>query len=261
MNRDIEQLNSILEKYELTDPISPEMQEFAIKSGRDNLKIILKKTGYYSAFFGLFLSLFYMTRSFGFKAAVLIKGKIIITVVLVNTIAAGAGGGYYINKYMLSKAPEKDPLESVIADRAHEQAKKDVAKKTVKMQSVSKKETLKEEYQFEYIIGNIRIQTFKGKDPALAKKITANIAVNLKKIKGTGITKIQNTIQNNEKKDIAKMVMGSIRTLGGTTFITARVVNAKNARVEFVASQQIDSPKDLDEACGNISKKIAEKIQ
>ncbi|MCP4134113.1 MAG: hypothetical protein GY754_24285 [bacterium] len=254
MNRDIEQLNTILGKYELTDSVSPEIQEYAIKSGRDNLKIILKKTGYYSAFFGLFLSFFYMARSFGFKATVLIKGKIVIALVFVNAIAVAAGGGYYVfDKYILSKAPEKDSPGSIIADRLHEQAEK--------VQRVSKKGTPKKKYQIEYIIGNTRIQTFKGKDPALAKKITDNIAVNLKKMKGTGAAEVQNTIQNNEKKDIAKMIMGSIRVLGGTTFITARVINAKNTKMEFVTSEQIDSLKDLDEACRNISKKIAEKIQ
>ena len=105
MNSDIETYQKILDNLKLSHPVAPEEQENAIKSGEKNLRIILKKAGYYSAFFGFMLTIYYLLRNFGIKATVF-KSKALITIVAANAATGGAITGHYVVTEYILPPPE-----------------------------------------------------------------------------------------------------------------------------------------------------------
>ncbi len=267
MIQDIENFNRALVRYKFTNPVSPEDQRFAIDSGRDNLKYILKKTGYYSAIFGMILTLFYWARYLGLKVT-LFKSKIIVAVVAANLTTAGVVGVKYVNDNMIADKVESEMISqevetAIVEEPDSRKLKESIATKkitdTVDLDSQLLKDSdlTKGILKDEYIISNIRVQAFKGDDAKLANRITSNIASGLKELMGTGTT----SPEADEKSKIEKIVTGSIRDFGSLHYITARIVGLKNIKVEYVTSEEFSSEEEIDEICSRITERIAAKLK
>lgn len=243
MNNEIEKYQKLLDKLELTRPVPEEVQRYAMKSGDRNLKAILKKTGYYSVFFGILLTLFRWIRSLGINATIF-KSKIVLTILSANLASAVILGSQYIaGKYMLDE-PVNETRE-VLQDAALSKKKDIVEKRSPDRRKTSIRSS------------EIGIQPFSG-DSAQAEEVTSKIASYMSKSLGK---KNVAFIRQDRKVKLDRVLMGSVRSFGDTRYITARIVNVKNSSVEFVLSEQYKSEEELNAACLRISRKIAEKMR
>lgn len=246
MNKDVDKYQKLLDKLKLSKPVADKTQKYAIKSGDRNLKLILKKTGYYSALFGILLTLYRWMRVIGINAT-LLKSKILLSIITANAASALFLGGQYVaGKYIL-KQPEPAVVDR--KDDANILAEKRVLINRPVSNIPAEKDSLS--------TAEIGIQPFSG-DEETGRIITSKIASNLSENIGS---KTVAFIKPDKKVKLDRVLMGSVRTFGDTSYITARIINVKDSSVLNVFSEEYKSNEDLDGACSRISKKIAEKLK
>ncbi len=109
MNDTIAQFNTLLEKYKLVEPISPEQQEYIIKQRKSDLKKLLKKTGQYGIIIWLSILIFERLRDFGITLT-LVQSKIILGLTAA-AIASGSATGVYTGTKYIIKAIKKPEMK------------------------------------------------------------------------------------------------------------------------------------------------------
>jgi len=89
-NHDTMLLEKLLERYRLTRPVPPEVQDSILSSKKENLVRILKTAGAFTAAYGAFLSFYFAVKKMGAGIPLM---KFIISGI---SVAAVAYGGYHL---------------------------------------------------------------------------------------------------------------------------------------------------------------------
>jgi hypothetical protein len=101
MSDQTERLKILFDRYQLSEPVSPEQQEYIIKQRKSDLKKLLKKTGGYGSIFWLSVLIYDSLRKFGIHAT-LVQSKILLGI-MAAAIASGASTGAYVGvKYIVN---------------------------------------------------------------------------------------------------------------------------------------------------------------
>ncbi len=245
MNNDINKYQQLLDKLKLSRPVPEKTQKYAIKSGDRNLKQILKKTGYYSAFFGMILALYRWMRFVGINAT-LLKGKILLSVITAGVVSSAVVLSPKIAERHIgyNQAPEISEQKGEANLPGNRALEKKPAPGSIGTDNP---------------IGSaqIGIQAFSGDEEA-GRIITSKMAANISESFGAGNVAF---IARDKKVKLDRLLMGSVRTFGDTKYITARIINVKDSSVEHVFSEEYHTDSEMKNACRRISEKIAEKLK
>ena len=236
MNQEIIQFNDLMIKYRFTEPVSADIQDFAVAISRKNLKVLLKKSGDYGAVFGIILAVYTSAKELGIGITFL-HCKIIAGLLAVCLGVSGYAGGRAVVSYAVDALTENE-------ETTQENSDSGVLLKIDEPVQTAKPGTGK------FFFG---VNVFSGANADMAKSVSNMITAELVNVIGYDkVTLLE--YQDRRKADM--IVMGSVRSLGKQTIITARVVNVQTARTEFVTSENISSFDEMDNACRNIAERI-----
>lgn len=99
MNTPIDQFHSLLDKYRMIHPVSPETQENILKYRNSDYKKLMKKVGKYSALLWLVVLIYTFLKKIGIQAT-LLQSKIIVGVAAAAISAGSVTGTYQGVKYV-----------------------------------------------------------------------------------------------------------------------------------------------------------------
>ncbi len=68
-------------------------------------------------------------------------------------------------------------------------------------------------------------------------------------------------IKSEKNIKVHRVVIGSVRSLGSQRFITAKIVNKENSKIEYITSEKTTSYEELNDACCRISKRISDNLK
>lgn len=245
MNSEVQNFEKLLVKYKLCDLKPEKVQNMAISSGKENLLIILKKTGHYSIIFGLVYKLYYFLKGLGINAT-LFQTKIILLAITVNAAASLTVGGVYIKKaYFNKKSTNILYNENTVESKKITETPANSIK-TYKKNEPNEGILSRREYE-------IGIAEFQG-DSTDALKITSKISENL-----TGIIGHDKIIflNNTNRGKVEKILTGSVRRVGKEKFVTVKLVNVEDSKIISILSEKINSDDELESTCRKISESIA----
>jgi len=121
-----ENFNNLLAAYKLTEPVSPEQQEYIIEQRRSDLKVLLKITGQLGIVFWLTVMVYEGLKSIGLKLT-LIQCKIILGIATAAVASGSATGVYTGTKYII-KAIQKPEVK--IEEKKEEDTEKSINRAT-----------------------------------------------------------------------------------------------------------------------------------
>jgi hypothetical protein len=244
MNNNTDKFRLVVRKYRLTNDIPLHAQETALASARTNLTVILKKTRNYSVIFGAVIYIFSVVRKFGFRLT-LAQCKVVLAISTAIVLTIITGGAYMViselslplhydkpAEHMIDK-PEIKPSTSVTALDVRKSREASIAR------------------------FDLGVHPFSGEDAETAAAVTLKITGRLKELLGD-----KNVIPTRArgKEKVTRAIMGSVRWLIEDQYITVKIINMANSRVEFATSEKVDPKGDIDGACSRISSIIADKI-
>ena len=241
MNQELTNFNNLMTRYRLTKPVSPDIQDFAVSISRKNLKALLKKSGDYSVVFWIILSVYAIAKKFGIGITFL-QSKIIAGMLALCLGVSGYAGGRAVAAYIVDALSEKDKI-------SEDDSNSGVLLRTDEPVQAVKAGTGK------FFFG---VNVFSGNNADIAKAVSSMITAELVNV--IGYDKVT-LLEYQDRKRADKIVMGSVRSLGKQTIVTARVVNVETARTEFVISETISSLDNMDNACRIIAEKIGKRFK
>ena len=242
MNNKIDNFNNLLDKYKLTDPASADTKSRLYTYKKEDLKVILKKTGKYSFIFGTIAALFFYLKKIGIGITVM-KTTILITIGSMTLIASLSTGVYYTVKHV----SKTDKLQ----DDNKIQEKKNSTDTDKGIKKDEKKSVIKgDNIQFEY-----------GVVPFSAENVsrqTADLVTNtvLSGIKSQKADSSVSMLDIKKQNIVEKMIVGSIEKLDSGYTITARLVQVKDSKILKIISENADSEGSIPSA----SRKISERL-
>lgn len=251
--KSIDIFHQVLEKYKTVEPVSLEVQEYILSSRKEVLKKILKKMGQFGIFYSISISIYYLLKKFSLNAS-LLQSKIIAGALIAVTATVTTGGGYVTTRYIIKKIKEKNKTEvpvDVNTGNTIEKKLLDSEKKIVRKKRKSFAHILK--YPF-----RVKVLSFRGEDKRLALMVSRLITQEIQKQKTRKIYIIR---KGQERKNLNRFLMGSVRKLGSKYIITAKVVDAFNSKTISIYSKEFDSSQELGKVCSQLAGKIVKGIQ
>ncbi len=242
MNSALNNFEQLADKYKFVNPITPDLQNFAILHSRKNLKKLLRDAGDFSIIFGFVLSVYSLAKKLGLSIT-FFQSKVITAFLSISIGISGVTGGNIAISYIIDKySTNEDKTEQITNDTA----------------GILELDTPVEDTKTINIKHRIGVNLFLGSDKELARSVSNFLAIELIKIVGSDKVTL---LGFKERRKTDRIAMGSIRTLGKQKIITAKLVNVENSRAEYVTSEKIESIDGLGEACRKIAVRIVDKLK
>ncbi len=242
MSSTLNNFEQLADKYKFVNPITPDLQYFALSHGRKNLKKLLRDAGDYSIIFGFVLSVYSLAKKLGLGIT-FFQSKIVVAFLSVSIGISGVTGGNIAINYVNDKySTDKDKTEQITNDTT----------------GILELDDPVEDTKTIHIKHRIGVNTFLGPDKELARSVSNFLAIELIKIVGSEKVTL---LGFKERRKTDRIIMGSIRTLGKQKIITAKLVNVENSRAEYVTSEKIESIDGLNEACRKIAVRIVDELK
>lgn len=266
-----QQLDELLVKLKLVDPLPLNIQKYIRRTKSREFKTTLKKAGGYSLLFGIISFIFFLLRRFRISITI-VNSAILLAVGSLFLLGALAAAIY------LSMKDEIIPLEQilktsmglsgkVIPKKEHGASSYKRTNEKVTAKEDSEPGEIKED--FADIEGRLGIKLFKEEigdqegriniSEGVSEVVTDKIAENLSVLRGN--TRVIDFRLEKSDKRVGMMLFGSVEFLEGNFIIHARIVKVNNRKIIYYTSETINSRDEVDAACSAISKRIYLKIK
>jgi hypothetical protein len=234
-----DKLKKILEKYKLDQPLSRKTKKDIIHKRKKSLIAILKKKNKYSTLVLLSVTLLFWFKRFGISISLTKSSIVIITGAIIATSAITTVTTYTIKNYFIEEKKEKE-----IPKKKHKQEKVE-KEKPVKTTKPDKKEQ-------KYVISMIPFE-YDKQIADIGKKISSTLYKNINSRKDKAVY-----YGKGNKKNITSRlrIVGSVIKLGEGYFVTAKIIDIKDAKVKYHVSENAKSVDDIPSVCEKLARKL-----
>jgi len=258
MNRAVEILRAVLDRFKLREPVPADIRGYIAARKREAAADVLRHYGQYGTAYGAVMAVFYGFRRLGFRPSMkqtkaFLSGCIAIALITAITI-------FVILLYdtKLDYRPkiidsEKGGAQGLIVperdDDVPHAKKKDDTAAPEKTEPVS---------VVRYRLG---VETFSGDalEAGESRRVTDMIAGELIRLKGPEKVVL---LRGRERRKLANQaLLGSVEKLGSAYIITAKIVDVQSGRVTASFDESADSVADLDAACRRVAARAAGKVE
>jgi hypothetical protein len=245
VNAATDSLRKVMIKYKFVSDIPDGARLHAVSARRSELAAILKEKRDYSLFFGAVLFVYYLMKRFGLGVTFL-QSKIIL-VTAVALIASGTfAGGKVITDYFAGSEHKSGSEHKIGADMAGKTDESRVDRVSGEREKAVSR-----------VIYSVGVSEFESDDSEKAKLVSKLILSGLRARMGADkVTSLTSAKRN----QVEKIVMGSVRQLGGNIIISARVARISDSKTIHAVSERIGSEEEFNSACGRIVADIARNI-
>jgi len=231
MNKDMDSMQELLRRYRFDSPVPPEVRRHFSGNMPGIFRDIMKKSGCYSLFFGLISCFYFLFKRVGS----LISIKTLITLILIVTLVSGGIVAYYF------LTMTRQVVSNVTAEEAASQtAPADAGTGRRVVYSTLGVEPVKS--------GSV--------DTTLLDRVNKSLAGELIRLKGPGFSAF-----DSRGKETPFGMSGFVEQIDGSIVISVKVVDNRTSAIVLVAREMIESPDDIDGACGIISSKVVKSIK
>jgi hypothetical protein len=250
VNRSIDILQRLLERFRLTQPLPADIRAHVLATKRRRFVATLRRTGDYTVLFGASAWIFFTLRRFGIGISVT-KSAFILTMAALTLAGAVSTGVYFAvvralprpgdafiekkDEGMISHAPatEQSAVKSAVTDTPPEDP--DVVRNR----------------------SGVALFTAAGAERDVVLKITDTIARELALLKGSDrIVSLRLG-----RKKVGRMILGSVEKLEGSYTITARVVGVADSKIISFATENAATRDELEDAGRKIARELARHIE
>jgi hypothetical protein len=249
-NPRIEQFNSLMSKYNMTDPLPQEVKLHILLNKKRLFKKTLKRTVGYSAVFLAVAGVFFTLKKYGIGITI-VKSAIFLGAAAFFSAGAVSAIVYL---FAVQKTPDTHAIQEIL-DKAITQAM---------LYNSKLDDTDKEEGPIEsaaVIEDRIGVQVFNAIDlpSSMAVNISDRISLNLAKMRGE--IRVVNLRLGRKGKKSGMMLFGTLEAEGDVYSITVKVVNIKDSKILFYENEKALNDQDIDGACERLSKRIFDRIK
>ena len=246
MIHDIIQLQHVLEKYKVTTPVSPLVQEHILKNKRKHLVVILKRLGRYNPLFGLILLIYFLSRKLG------IGLSIIQSFVAVTVFSLVLAGGISVPVVMYFKTV----LQTEKSKNSEIEIKNSNGITDVKSRAGSQRKELTSERQSVYK-NTILLHPFESSSEELSSAVTSGVKRELARIRGN-----RNVVTPLNDSNISSVLMfGSVERIKISYVVSIRIVDKETGKLIFMTTEQFANRKDLPGVSKKLARSISERIE
>jgi hypothetical protein len=241
MNRDIENLNRFLKECDLPQSNPLEIKKFAIDSRSRGLREILKRSGALTLWFGLVLSIFYITKRIGIPITI-VKSKIIAIIFSLSIAGTVAVGGYYTAQKFLPPAQKSLPKEV-------EDVKKTINEPENGRTSINGKNALHKFY--------LGIQPFSGEATSVSEKVTMAFIAGLEKNHAPTRT----LLTDKNRTAVNRIILGSVIHFKDMYSITIRLINPDDGKMLYATSAEYKEEVEIPRVCEALARDITDYLK
>ncbi|MBN1500158.1 MAG: hypothetical protein JW982_08385 [Spirochaetes bacterium] len=251
---DINKLERLLKKNDLTNHQSPEFKQFSRNSKRQIYRNVLKRTAKYSIPYAVFMYVYFTCKN-NVVMIVTVKAVTAASVALL----IGAGGYFFADKYFSeNRAGEAKEIKQIENAGPEDDGKSGI--EAVNANVTENKKNADEESGLEVF-----------NPPVIAIVRFASKTVDRKDVDSIN-TLFLNSLSDSTNKYVSFVSMekaskspyavhGSIEKLGSTFFFSVKVIDTKTTRVVFISSKECDSVESVKSYAGELAKQVKEKIE
>jgi len=251
MNGSIRSFERILERFRFREPVPQSVQEHVLISKRKALIGVLKTVNDYSLVYGAVLVVYFASRRIGLRLSVAQSKLAIAAAVIVVTAAVLLASWLFATRSL--------PRDTSGVDRPSASAV-GIAIVGEERKKVLSDEKIIDEKTAPIVKYRVGVETFTSEivDRAKRDRIADSITNSLARL--AGAEKVVR-LGRAGRKNVNRVLLGSVEKLGDTYIITARIVDVEKSRVLFSASENVDSSAGIDDACALIARKAVRYVE
>lgn len=238
-------LQDLLDKYKVTRPVPAGVRRDILAHKRRNFVAIMKKLDRYTPLLGAFLLIYFLLRKFGIIATLKQCG-IILAVSVALTVAGISTGAYLVIKHALNSPSPIEMQKEKTEENALQKTKDQVKSHSSDDYTSPPRRDVKNVIVF---------QPFDGMNASTGEisQVSGTIQNELTRIRGS-----KNIISSQAGVTIAStklLLIGTVRKMGGSYAITAKVVNRESSKIHFATTEEART-----DTLTSVSKKLAKEI-